>query len=410
MKRLTALFVFCFLIKSGYSQGTYIVALTDVYKEFQAAISKENPDVKEAGNKAIKQINKANKPYKKYGWCNASYYSALIYNEMEEFDKALAEIDDCTPGDFHQDEIEERMVLKGSILDRLNQYQGALDAYLKAQAAYDRQTHRFMSLYHYAGPLKRMYASLGDYENALKYNYLSDSSLGIKYALADFYHAKLAEKNIRVKWEDLFTEARENDKAGNQTAAYQKYTEAINLNSLYADAYYYRGILGLKMRKYTEAEKDLNECYSHLNYQFPKLNFLAYISSEAVGKFTDDYYSFYDRYPASERTKLLSEYGISGSSRFVSLESRNAEAARQNKLRYEQEQRNSPPVITQPKVETVCTCEKCGGSGKISFKAFKTWEISNGTDKYGNAKTIKQSGYVDEEQTCTRCLGSGKCK
>lgn len=57
-----------------------------------------------------------------------------------------------------------------------------------------------------------------------------------------------------------------------------------------------------------------------------------------------------------------------------------------------------------------CLCDRCGGSGKITFKAFKTWEISNGTDSYGNAKTIKQTGYVDEEQTCTKCLGSGKCK
>jgi hypothetical protein len=57
-----------------------------------------------------------------------------------------------------------------------------------------------------------------------------------------------------------------------------------------------------------------------------------------------------------------------------------------------------------------CLCDRCGGSGKISFKSFKTWEINNGTDSYGNTKTIKQTGYVDEDQTCTRCLGTGKCK
>jgi len=57
-----------------------------------------------------------------------------------------------------------------------------------------------------------------------------------------------------------------------------------------------------------------------------------------------------------------------------------------------------------------CICDKCGGSGKIVIKSFAKREINNGIDSYGNVKTIKQIGYVDEELTCTRCLGTGKCK
>ena len=88
------------------------------------------------------------------------------------------------------------------------------------------------------------------------------------------------------------------------------------------------------------------------------------------------------------------------------------EIARQQKAWDEKKTTNTapPPVVTQPKTETVCSCERCNGSGKITVSSFKTWEITNGTDSYGNVRKIKQSGYVYEDQTCTRCLGSGKCK
>lgn len=412
MKKILLLIVFYCFTQTVFCQGTYIVALQEAYNEFKRDIAKENADIKDAGKKAIKNLNKADKPYKKRGWCNTSYYKALVYEKVEEYDKALVELDDCTPGDFHQDEIEQRMALKGKILDRQDKYELALDAYLKAQIAYDKQTHRMASIYYYSIPIKRMYANMGDYENAIKYNYLSDTSYGIKKTLSDLYHKKLAEKNIRIKWEELFNEAQEYDKAGNRTTAYEKYTEALKLNELYADAFYYRGILGLKMGKYAEASNDLNKCFSQLNFQFPRLNFLAYISLEAAGNFNESYYSFYDRYPASERTNLLKEFGITGSSKFVSKAERDREIARQQKAWDEKKATNTspPPVVTQPKTETACSCERCGGSGKITVSSFKTWEITNGTDSYGNVRKIKQSGYVYEDQTCTRCLGSGKCK
>lgn len=412
MKKTRLLIIFCSLTQTVLCQGTYIVALQEAYNEFKRDLAKENADVMEAGKKGIKNLNKADKPYKKNGWCNTSYYKALVYENVGEYDKALVELDDCTPGSFHQDEIEQRMVLKGKILEMQDKYELALDAYLKAQIAYEKQTHKLANNYYYAGPIKQMYAKMGDYENAIKYNNLSDTSYGIRATLSYIYHKYLAEKNIRIKWEDLFTEAQQYDKTGNRTMAYEKYTEAINLNELYAEAYYYRGILGLKMSKYAEASNDLNKCFNDLNHQFPRLNFLVYISLEAAGNFKADYYSFYDKYPASERTNLLKEFGITGSSKFVSKEERDREIARQQKAWDEKKSANTSPspVVTPATTETRCTCDRCNGSGKISVSSFKTWEISNGTDKYGNAKTIKKSGYVYEDQTCTKCLGSGKCK
>lgn len=412
MKKAFLLILFYCVTQTVFCQGTYIVALEKAYNEFKNDIAKENADVKEAGKKAIKNLNKADKPYKKHGWCNTSYYKALVYERVGEYDEALNELDGCAPGPYRHDEREERNVLKAQVLVIQNKFAPAIEAYQIAQIAYDMQSHKFISMYRYAGELEKLYANMNDYENALKYNYLKDSSYGIKKTLSDFYHKKLAEKNIPVKWEALFNEAQENDKAGNRTTAYEKYTEALKLNDLYADAYYYRGILGLKMGKYAQASKDLNKCFSQLNYQFPRLNFLAYIALEAEGNFNENYYSFYDRYPASDRTNLLREFGITGSPKFVSKAERDREIARQQKAWDEKKSTNTapPPVVTQPKTETVCSCERCNGSGKITVSTFKTWEITNGTDSYGNVKKIKQSGYVYEDQTCTRCLGSGKCK
>ncbi len=56
-----------------------------------------------------------------------------------------------------------------------------------------------------------------------------------------------------------------------------------------------------------------------------------------------------------------------------------------------------------------CVCDKCGGSGKTTFKSAKLWD----SDVYENGKkvgTVRNSGWEYEEVTCTRCLGTGKCK
>ena len=57
-----------------------------------------------------------------------------------------------------------------------------------------------------------------------------------------------------------------------------------------------------------------------------------------------------------------------------------------------------------------CVCPKCNGTGELWAKQLATWEIDNSTDKYGNKKTIKQTGYTNQFfSICTKCFGDGKC-
>ncbi len=56
-----------------------------------------------------------------------------------------------------------------------------------------------------------------------------------------------------------------------------------------------------------------------------------------------------------------------------------------------------------------CKCDFCGGNGKTRFKSAKTWE----TPVYENGKevgTATKFGWEFEDVTCTKCLGTGKCK
>jgi len=56
-----------------------------------------------------------------------------------------------------------------------------------------------------------------------------------------------------------------------------------------------------------------------------------------------------------------------------------------------------------------CICDKCNGSGKITFKSAKLWD----TPIYENGKqvgTTRNSGWEYEDIKCTRCLGTGKCE
>ena len=56
-----------------------------------------------------------------------------------------------------------------------------------------------------------------------------------------------------------------------------------------------------------------------------------------------------------------------------------------------------------------CVCDKCGGNGKITFKSAKIWDepVYKNGDQVG---TVRKSGWEYEDVTCTRCLGTGKCK
>jgi len=56
-----------------------------------------------------------------------------------------------------------------------------------------------------------------------------------------------------------------------------------------------------------------------------------------------------------------------------------------------------------------CVCDKCGGTGKTTFKSAKIWKtpvIENGKD----VGTATNFGWEYEDVKCTRCLGTGKCK
>lgn len=76
----------------------------------------------------------------------------------------------------------------------------------------------------------------------------------------------------------------------------------------------------------------------------------------------------------------------------------------------ERDEENAAEQSEREKNPTVCVCPKCNGTGEIWAKQLATWEIDNGTDKYGNKKTIKQTGYTNQFfSVCTKCFGDGKC-
>lgn len=60
--------------------------------------------------------------------------------------------------------------------------------------------------------------------------------------------------------------------------------------------------------------------------------------------------------------------------------------------------------------ETQKLCDRCEGSGKISWRVNKTWDVVKSTNVDGSKNTDTYSGYVWEESTCPRCLGTGKGK
>lgn len=75
---------------------------------------------------------------------------------------------------------------------------------------------------------------------------------------------------------------------------------------------------------------------------------------------------------------------------------------RDEKIALEQAEREKKP--------TVCVCPKCKGTGEVWAKQLETVEIDNGTDKYGNKKTIKENVYTNQFfSLCSKCLGDGKC-
>lgn len=86
------------------------------------------------------------------------------------------------------------------------------------------------------------------------------------------------------------------------------------------------------------------------------------------------------------------------------------QSAYYNKMGIERDERNALELEEQEKNPTVCVCPKCKGTGEIWAKQLETVEIDNGTDKYGNKKTIKENVYTNQFfSLCTKCLGDGKC-
>ena len=67
-----------------------------------------------------------------------------------------------------------------------------------------------------------------------------------------------------------------------------------------------------------------------------------------------------------------------------------------------------PPSTTS---QTQKLCDRCQGSGKVSYRQNKTWEEVRSTNVDGSKNEVATYvGYVWEESTCGRCLGTGKGK
>lgn len=63
-----------------------------------------------------------------------------------------------------------------------------------------------------------------------------------------------------------------------------------------------------------------------------------------------------------------------------------------------------------PSTTSQALCDRCEGSGKISWRVNKTWDVVKSTNVDGSKNTDTYSGYVWEDSTCPRCLGTGKGK
>lgn len=88
----------------------------------------------------------------------------------------------------------------------------------------------------------------------------------------------------------------------------------------------------------------------------------------------------------------------------------NEQQSNRDRLKREEDEKNAAEQSEREKNSTVCVCSKCKGTGELWAKQLATWEINNGTDKYGNTKTIKQTGYTNQYfSICPKCLGDGKC-
>jgi hypothetical protein len=76
---------------------------------------------------------------------------------------------------------------------------------------------------------------------------------------------------------------------------------------------------------------------------------------------------------------------------------------------------NKPFYVAQVYTYTPSTtsqklCDRCEGSGKISWRQNKTWDVVKSTNTDGSKNIDTYSGYVWDESTCPRCLGTGKGK
>lgn len=86
------------------------------------------------------------------------------------------------------------------------------------------------------------------------------------------------------------------------------------------------------------------------------------------------------------------------------------QSAYYTKIGKESDEKYALEKAEQEKNPVVCVCPKCNGTGEIWAKQLQTIEVSNGTDKYGNPKTIKKNVYTNQYfSECSKCLGDGKC-
>ena len=91
---------------------------------------------------------------------------------------------------------------------------------------------------------------------------------------------------------------------------------------------------------------------------------------------------------------------------FIIAEDKVPEFVRSNKPFYVAQVYTDTPSTSQ----TQKLCDRCHGSGKISWRQNKTWDVVKSTNVDGSRNVDTYSGYVWDESTCGRCLGTGKGK
>ena len=165
------------------------------------------------------------------------------------------------------------------------------------------------------------------------------------------------------------------------------------------------------MKNFKEAQWRLG-VIAIFGYHSPEIDLYRAIVSENYDfnlPSKEECYLIYDKYATTKRTDMLKEYGITPSKDFVSKIVRDETKASLK--------RNTPATNTyidpnQPATENKnCICTFCSGIGTMRIKSIEVYypDVVKDGRVVGRSST-SQTRTIYEDLTCTRCLGTGKCK